>query len=53
MDAPAKDGKRNNFQMVMPAGGDKLNVQFGEENFTIHSVIGRSDGKLKLELLDE
>jgi hypothetical protein len=38
-------GVLNNFQMVQPAGG-KVNVFFGNEEFTINSVLRRKDGKI-------
>jgi hypothetical protein len=41
------EGVPNNFQMVQPAGNGKYNVQFGNEQFTINSVMKREDGKIK------
>lgn len=38
-------GVLNNFQMVQPAGG-KVNVLFGNEEFTINSMLRRKDGKI-------
>lgn len=39
-------GVRNNFQMVQPVGGGKVNVQYGNEWFVINSAVRRKDGKL-------
>ena len=46
MKEPVVKDTANNFQMVMPVGKDKFNIQFGREYFVIGSVIRRSDGKL-------
>ncbi len=45
MNAAVTTGVLNNFQMVQPAGG-KVNVLFGNEEFTINSVVSRKDGKI-------
>lgn len=41
MNKPVTRGVLNNFQMVQPAGVDKFNVQYGNEEFTIHSAVAR------------
>lgn len=46
MSKPVTKGVRNNFQMVQPAGPNKFNVQYGNEEFTINSRVSRRDGKL-------
>ena len=40
------NGVINNFQMVQPAGPGKYNVHFGNEEFTINSIVRREDGKI-------
>jgi hypothetical protein len=42
------EGVPNNFQMVQPVGAGKYNVQFGNELFTINSMMRREDGKIRL-----
>jgi uncharacterized protein len=46
VDTPVVADTMNNFQMVMPAGGDKFSFQYGREFFQINSVVARDDGKL-------
>lgn len=46
MNKPVTKGVLNNFQMVQPAGPNKFNVQYGNEEFTINSKVSRKDGKL-------
>ena len=46
MQTPVVKDTMNNFQMVMPAGPDKFNVQYGREFFYIHSRVKKTDGKL-------
>ena len=46
METPVIRDTTNNFQMVMPAGPDKFNVQYGREFFYIHSRVRGADGKL-------
>ncbi|NII27087.1 hypothetical protein HB364_18510 [Pseudoflavitalea sp. X16] len=46
MSKPVTAGIPNNFQMVQPAAPDKYNVLFGNEEFTINSVVSRKDGKI-------
>jgi predicted oxidoreductase len=46
MNTPVVADTMNNFQMLTPAEGDKLNLQYGREFFQISSVIARADGKL-------
>lgn len=40
------NGVLNNFQMVRPAGPGKYNIHFGNEEFTINSIVRREDGKI-------
>jgi hypothetical protein len=47
MRKPVVEGVLNNFQMVQPVGAGKCNVQFGNELFTINTVMSRADGKIK------
>ncbi|WP_276481921.1 hypothetical protein [Paraflavitalea pollutisoli] len=46
MQEPVTVGVRNNFQMVQPVGGGKVNLQYGNEWFIINSTVRRKDGKL-------
>ena len=46
MNAAVTAGMLNNFQMVQPAAADKVNVLFGNEEFTINTVVSRIDGKI-------
>lgn len=46
MNKPVTAGVLNNFQMVQPAAPGKYNVLFGNEEFTINSVVRRKDGKI-------
>jgi len=48
MNKPVTDNIPNNFQMVQPVGGGKLNIMYGNELFHINSTVSRADGKLKL-----
>lgn len=45
MNKEVTTGILNNFQMVQPAGS-KVNVLFGNEEFTINSIVSRKDGKV-------
>jgi hypothetical protein len=47
MKRPVIKDTMNNFQMVMPAGNDKFNVQYGREFFNITSTIKKRDGKIQ------
>jgi hypothetical protein len=47
MQKPVTAGVLNNFQMVQPTAIGKLNVQFGNEEFTINTSMNRKDGKIK------
>lgn len=47
MSKPVVNGVPNNFQMVQPVGAGKYNLQFGNEQFYINSIINRADGKIK------
>ncbi|MEO8406178.1 MAG: hypothetical protein ABI480_16335 [Chitinophagaceae bacterium] len=46
MNTPVIADTINNFQMVMQAGPDKYNVQYGREYFYINSTLQKSDGKI-------
>lgn len=46
MSTPVIADTVNNFQMLMPAGNGKFNVQYGRELFTIDSKISKAEGKL-------
>jgi predicted oxidoreductase len=46
MDTPVVADTMNNFQMVMPVGKDRFNIQYGREFFQINSIMAKSDGKL-------
>ncbi|MBN4065717.1 hypothetical protein JYT51_00115 [Candidatus Amoebophilus asiaticus] len=43
---PISDTVPNNFQMIIRAGNNKVNVMWGIEEFTIKSTIRKSDGKI-------
>lgn len=47
MKRPIVKDTMNNFQMIMPAGNDKFNVQYGRELFNITSTIKKRDGKIQ------
>ena len=46
MNIPVVADTMNNFQMIMPAGVDKFNIQYGREFFQISALVARADGKL-------
>ena len=46
MNTPVVKDTMNNFQMVMPAGDDKFNLQYGREFFVVSSVMAKTDGRL-------
>ena len=46
MNKPVINDTANNFQMVMPLGNDKYNVQYGREMFYINSTVRKRDGKI-------
>jgi hypothetical protein len=46
MKTPVVKDTANNFQMLQEVGKDKLNVQYGNEQFIINSADRRSDGKI-------
>jgi hypothetical protein len=46
MDIPVVKDTLNNFQMVVPAGKERFNIQYGREYFIIRSVVRTSDGKI-------
>jgi hypothetical protein len=46
MSKPVVQDTTNNFQMVMPLGNDKYNVQYGREMFYINSTVRKHDGKI-------
>ena len=45
-------GVPNNFQMVQPNGNEKYNVFYGAEEFSIHSMVRKSDGKLLVGIME-
>ncbi len=46
MNTPVVPDTLNNFQMIVPVGNNRYNVQYGREYFIIRSMLRRSDGKL-------
>jgi hypothetical protein len=46
MKTPVIANTINNFQMVMPSGDDKYNVQYGCERFYVVSTIKKNEGKI-------
>jgi predicted oxidoreductase len=46
MNTPVVKDTMNNFQMVMPAGDGKFDLEYGREYFVVSSVMSRTDGKL-------
>jgi hypothetical protein len=46
MNTPVVKDTLNNFQMVVPVGKDRFNIQYGREYFVIRSVVRKSDGKI-------
>lgn len=46
MDIPVVKDTLNNFQMVVPVGKERFNVQYGREYFVIRSTVRRADGKI-------
>jgi hypothetical protein len=46
MNTPVIADTVNNFQMLMPAGNGKYNVQYGREQFIIDSKVNKVNGKL-------
>jgi hypothetical protein len=47
MNTPIIADTLNNFQMSMPAGDGKVNLQYGREFFYINSHISKADGKIE------
>lgn len=47
MSTPVVADTVNNFQMSMPAGDSKVNLQYGREFFYINSHISKADGKIE------
>jgi hypothetical protein len=46
LNTPVIPDTLNNFQMVMPAGNARFNLQYGREFFYIYSRVKKADGKL-------
>jgi hypothetical protein len=46
LQTPVSPDTINNFQMVRPAGNDRFNVLYGNEQFIIKSTVSKKDGKL-------
>lgn len=46
MTAPVVPGTLNNFQMVKPFGGNRVNILYGREDFIISTHLQKKDGKI-------
>lgn len=46
MSVPVEPGTINNFQMVRPFAGGRVNVLYGREDFIINTNIQQRDGKI-------
>jgi hypothetical protein len=52
MDTPVVKDTLNNFQMVVPVGKDRFNIQYGREYFIIRSIVRKSDGKITVATMN-
>ncbi|NML21566.1 hypothetical protein HHL16_11815 [Pseudoflavitalea sp. G-6-1-2] len=52
MQTPVAGDTLNNFQMVKPTTGEKVNVFFGNETFIIRSILRKKDGVLVSATMD-